>query len=92
MILNFSFTLRNFWLNFYISSIWLLDSNFDYLLLILFHFTIIEQLLEATARAVQPVLEWGESGLSVADGLLNLLKVKTGLSITQDIVLQYFLS
>ena len=35
------------------------------------------QLLEATARAVQPVLEWGESGLGVADGLSNLLKVNT---------------
>lgn len=35
------------------------------------------QLLEATARAVQPVLEWGESGVAVADGLLNLLKVNT---------------
>ena len=33
------------------------------------------QLLEATARAVKPVLEWGESGLSIADGLSNLLKV-----------------
>lgn len=33
------------------------------------------QLLEATARAVQHVLEWGESGLAVADGLCNLLKV-----------------
>lgn len=33
------------------------------------------QLLEATARAVQPVLELGESGLAVADGLSNLLKV-----------------
>lgn len=33
------------------------------------------QLLEATARAVQPVLKWGESGLAVADGLSNLLKV-----------------
>jgi len=32
--------------------------------------------LEATARAVQPVLEFGESGLAVADGLSNLLKVK----------------
>ncbi|KAL3504559.1 hypothetical protein ACH5RR_034400 [Cinchona calisaya] len=32
------------------------------------------ELLEATARAVQPVLEWGESGLAVADGLSNLLK------------------
>lgn len=34
------------------------------------------ELLEATARAVQPVLEWGESGLAVADGLLNLLKCR----------------
>lgn len=33
------------------------------------------QLLEATASAVQPVLEWGESGLAIADGLANLLKV-----------------
>ncbi|XVE60899.1 hypothetical protein DITRI_Ditri05aG0163700 [Diplodiscus trichospermus] len=33
------------------------------------------ELLEATARAVQTVLEWGESGLAVADGLSNLLKV-----------------
>lgn len=35
----------------------------------------LEQLLEVTARAVQPVLEWGESGLAIADGLSNLLKV-----------------
>ncbi|KAG9131368.1 hypothetical protein Leryth_025164 [Lithospermum erythrorhizon] len=34
------------------------------------------ELLEATARAVQPVLEWGDSGLSVADGLSNLLKCR----------------
>nr|BAS25700.1 gentian GIGANTIA homolog [Gentiana triflora] len=34
------------------------------------------ELLEATARAVQPVLEWGESGVGVADGLLNLLKCR----------------
>lgn len=34
------------------------------------------ELLEVTARAVQPVLEWGESGLAVADGLLNLLKCR----------------
>lgn len=34
------------------------------------------QLLEVTAGAVQPVLEWGESGLAVADGLSNLLKVQ----------------
>ncbi|KAG6592205.1 Protein GIGANTEA, partial [Cucurbita argyrosperma subsp. sororia] len=34
------------------------------------------ELLEATARAVKPVLEWGESGLSIADGLSNLLKCR----------------
>ncbi|XP_019442046.1 PREDICTED: protein GIGANTEA-like [Lupinus angustifolius] len=34
------------------------------------------ELLEATARAVQPVLEFGESGLAVADGLSNLLKCR----------------
>ncbi|KAK8548942.1 hypothetical protein V6N12_061843 [Hibiscus sabdariffa] len=34
------------------------------------------ELLEATARAVQPVLKWGESGLAVADGLSNLLKCR----------------
>ncbi|KAL2242304.1 UNVERIFIED_CONTAM: Protein GIGANTEA [Sesamum indicum] len=34
------------------------------------------ELLEATAIAVQPVLEWGESGLAVADGLSNLLKCR----------------
>jgi len=34
------------------------------------------QLLEATAKAVQPVIELGESGFAVADGLSNLLKVK----------------
>lgn len=33
------------------------------------------QLLEATARSIQPVLEWGESGFAVTDGLSNLLKV-----------------
>ncbi|KAG8377292.1 hypothetical protein BUALT_Bualt08G0014100 [Buddleja alternifolia] len=33
------------------------------------------ELLEVTARAVQRVLEWGESGLAVADGLLNLMKI-----------------
>ncbi|KAK6138828.1 hypothetical protein DH2020_027432 [Rehmannia glutinosa] len=33
-------------------------------------------LLEVTARAVQPVLGWGESGLAVADGLSNLLKCR----------------
>nr|AYL40677.1 circadian clock protein gigantea [Eriobotrya japonica] len=34
------------------------------------------ELLEATARAIQPMLEWGESGLAVADGLSNLLKCR----------------
>ncbi|KAK8510667.1 hypothetical protein V6N12_055594 [Hibiscus sabdariffa] len=34
------------------------------------------ELLEATARAVQPVLMWGKSGLAVADGLANLLKCR----------------
>lgn len=34
------------------------------------------ELLEATARAIQPVLEWGESGVGVADGLSNLLKCR----------------
>ncbi|XP_027095053.2 protein GIGANTEA-like [Coffea arabica] len=34
------------------------------------------ELLKATARAVQPVREWGESGLAMADGLLNLLKCR----------------
>lgn len=33
------------------------------------------QLLEVTARAGQLVVDWGESGLAVADGLSNLLKV-----------------
>lgn len=37
----------------------------------------IEQLLEVTARAVHLVIGWGESGLAVADGLSNLLKVIT---------------
>lgn len=32
------------------------------------------QLLEVTARAVHLFIEWGDSGLSVADGLSNLLK------------------
>ncbi|KAJ7969774.1 Gigantea [Quillaja saponaria] len=39
------------------------------------------ELLEATARAVQPVLEWGESGLAVADGLSNLLKCRLSATI-----------
>lgn len=40
------------------------------------------ELLEATARAVQPVLKWGESGLAVADGLSNLLKCRLPATIT----------
>ncbi|RVW94877.1 Protein GIGANTEA [Vitis vinifera] len=39
------------------------------------------ELLEATARAVQLVLEWGESGLAVADGLSNLLKCRVPATI-----------
>ncbi|KAG5525328.1 hypothetical protein RHGRI_031868 [Rhododendron griersonianum] len=34
------------------------------------------ELLEATARSIQPVLEWGESGFAVTDGLSNLLKCR----------------
>ncbi|XP_058074830.1 protein GIGANTEA-like isoform X2 [Magnolia sinica] len=34
------------------------------------------ELLEATASAVQLVLDWGESSSAVADGLLNLLKCR----------------
>nr|UDP61405.1 gigantea 2 [Mangifera indica] len=39
------------------------------------------ELLEATARAIQPVLQWGESGLAVADGLSNLLKCRVSATI-----------
>ncbi|KAJ9567642.1 hypothetical protein OSB04_003608 [Centaurea solstitialis] len=39
------------------------------------------ELLEATARAVQPVVEWGESGMAVADGLSNLLKCRLGVTV-----------
>ncbi|KAH6782454.1 gigantea protein [Perilla frutescens var. frutescens] len=39
------------------------------------------ELLEVTARAVQPVLEWGESGLAVADGLSNLLKCRLSATV-----------
>ncbi|CAN4116431.1 unnamed protein product [Withania somnifera] len=34
------------------------------------------ELLEVTARAVQPVLEWAESGSAIVDGLSNLLKCR----------------
>ncbi|CAI0557036.1 unnamed protein product [Linum tenue] len=34
------------------------------------------ELLEATARAVRPVVTWGETGCAVADGLSNLLKCR----------------
>ena len=36
-----------------------------------------DQLLEVTARAVQLVIYWGDPGLAAADGLSNLLKVKS---------------
>ncbi|XP_042006168.1 protein GIGANTEA-like [Salvia splendens] len=39
------------------------------------------ELLEVTARAVQAVLEWGESGLAVADGLSNLLKCRLSATV-----------
>lgn len=39
------------------------------------------ELLEATARAIRTVLEWGESGLVVADGLSNLLKCRLSATI-----------
>ncbi|KAI3672371.1 hypothetical protein L6452_38457 [Arctium lappa] len=39
------------------------------------------ELLEATARAVKPVVEWGESGMAVADGLSNLLKCRLGATV-----------
>ncbi|GAV58788.1 hypothetical protein CFOL_v3_02321 [Cephalotus follicularis] len=39
------------------------------------------ELLEATARVVQLVLDWGESGLTVADGLSNLLKCRLSATI-----------
>lgn len=57
-----------------IDSSYLISSAFsDKLTYLLFEN--VEQLLEVTARAIQPVLDWGESGQSVADGLTNLLKV-----------------
>ncbi|KAH9615273.1 hypothetical protein KSS87_002034 [Heliosperma pusillum] len=40
------------------------------------------ELLEATARAIQPVLKWGESGFAVADGLSNLLKCRVPATVT----------
>ncbi|KAE9621083.1 hypothetical protein Lalb_Chr01g0009781 [Lupinus albus] len=39
------------------------------------------ELLEAAARAVRPVLELGESGLEVANGLSNLLKRRLPVTI-----------
>lgn len=39
------------------------------------------ELLEATARSVQLVLDWGESGSAVADGLLNLLKCRLSATV-----------
>ncbi|KAM2320153.1 hypothetical protein ACFXTH_017130 [Malus domestica] len=34
------------------------------------------ELLEETAKAIQPMLEWGGTGLTVSDGLSNLLKCR----------------
>ncbi|XP_008786528.2 protein GIGANTEA-like [Phoenix dactylifera] len=39
------------------------------------------ELLEVTARAVQLVVDWGISGLAVADGLSNLLKFRLSATI-----------
>ncbi|KAJ3694141.1 hypothetical protein LUZ60_009621 [Juncus effusus] len=39
------------------------------------------ELLEVTARAVHLVVEWGETGISVADGLSNLLKCRLSATI-----------
>ncbi|PHT70422.1 UPF0235 protein, partial [Capsicum annuum] len=39
------------------------------------------ELLEVTARAVQPVLEWGESGSAIVDGLANLLKCRLSATV-----------
>uniref|UniRef100_A0A6V7QQG3 Protein GIGANTEA n=1 Tax=Ananas comosus var. bracteatus TaxID=296719 RepID=A0A6V7QQG3_ANACO len=39
------------------------------------------ELLEVTARAVHLVVQWGETGLAVADGLSNLLKCRLSATI-----------
>ncbi|KAJ4794813.1 Gigantea [Rhynchospora pubera] len=39
------------------------------------------ELLEVTARAVHLVVEWGETGISVADGLSNLLKCRLSATV-----------
>ncbi|KAF3326939.1 Protein GIGANTEA [Carex littledalei] len=39
------------------------------------------ELLEVTARAVHLVVEWGEAGIAVADGLSNLLKCRLSATI-----------
>ncbi|ONM29305.1 gigantea2 [Zea mays] len=39
------------------------------------------ELLEVTARAVHLIIEWGDPGLSVADGLSNLLKCRLSTTI-----------
>ncbi|BAD68053.1 putative gigantea [Oryza sativa Japonica Group] len=39
------------------------------------------ELLEVTARAVHLIVEWGDSGVSVADGLSNLLKCRLSTTI-----------
>ncbi|CAI9301958.1 unnamed protein product [Lactuca saligna] len=38
-------------------------------------------LLETTARAIQPMLEWGESGMAAADELSNLFKCRLHVTI-----------
>ncbi|PKA64503.1 Protein GIGANTEA [Apostasia shenzhenica] len=44
------------------------------------------ELLEVTARAIHLVADWGETGLAVADGLANLLKVSTNLLLTAGVL------
>lgn len=45
-----------------------------------------------TARAVQLVLYWGETGLAAADGLSNLLKVGTPFCAFSNLSLSVSLS
>lgn len=52
----------------------LADYMLRFFLFLSFHLYKNEQLLEVTARAVHLVVQWGETGLAVADGLSNLLK------------------
>lgn len=46
------------------------------------------QLLEVTASGIKLALEWGQHGMTVADGLSNLLKVTIELK-TQLIIALY---